>query len=462
MDTWKLPLDVLLHIISLARIKTKSRMVKTCRILHREGGKTLLRSCGVLLCTRNQIVSFLFFMRADPPGRFPSLRSFHLRAAEGLPMESEILLAGFFTELAERHSGLRTLRIHGYNLTGECSNDELARAVSRLRSITDLKLDFVSHSAWSIMRTAMLSRLVKADISVQDPVPFPESRTLVDIDLTHLLEGSCDTLQSFSFVGSHLNRIVTSRGPVYHRLQTLYHKAGEWLPEISHYITAFPALKSLSVAQEDSFLYAEGYASLRDVNQHYQHAHGSWPSLDYFWGTTQHLHALSLTCHVAHILLDDIDEEVHAEMLGAVLDDVRPVRVELASYALSNFRDLDWTGALCAQREPPMQFLKITMRLMGNEDDTLGEAIDAICAALASTSLRAFQLDIQCVGRPLMSYGRIEVMDLQTTAQSFQDACPSLEAVLIESDYFPDEKHRKARIGSASRCRRLLGPNGRV
>ncbi|KAI0689489.1 hypothetical protein C8T65DRAFT_107348 [Cerioporus squamosus] len=74
MERWKLHLDILLNIIAVADLETKSRMVKTCHILHREGGKTMLRSTDMELYTRRQIASFLLFMRADAPGRFRSLR----------------------------------------------------------------------------------------------------------------------------------------------------------------------------------------------------------------------------------------------------------------------------------------------------------------------------------------------------------------------------------------------------
>ncbi|KAI0689483.1 hypothetical protein C8T65DRAFT_107296 [Cerioporus squamosus] len=372
MERWKLHLDILLHIIFVADLETKSRMVKTCHILHRAGGKSMLRSTDVGLYTRRQIVSFLLFMRADAPGRFPSVRALRLDPRGAHPMESTMLMAAFFLELADRGSALRSLYIGGHNMTDEWSNEELVRAVSKLQSITDLTLDLLDHGSWNTLRNNMLSHLVRADLTLPVPDPFPIPPALVAVDLIQLLEDSRDTLQCLTLVGSHMHKIETRKGPVYPCLETLELK-GEWIPIAAHYITSFPALESLTVSQEHPLFLSDqadqAYGSVRRENKRYQRVRGSWPSLEYFMGTTQHLYLLGLNCHVYQVCLDDIDESVSATMMRAVLDDVRPVRLELASYANFNFLKSEWMEALCTLRDPQMTTLKIKIKLLGEAEE---------------------------------------------------------------------------------------------
>ncbi|RDX48496.1 hypothetical protein OH76DRAFT_1521078 [Lentinus brumalis] len=277
MVGWKLHIDILLDVLSAAELKTMSQMVKTCRSLHCEGGKALLRSTDVELYTRLQIMSFLLFMHADAPGRFPSLRALRLEPRVSLPMESAMLLAGFFVELAGRCSGLTSLHINGmHTLTHDRSNEEL----------------------WGTLR-----------------------------------------------------------------------------------------------------LSEEIYASIRGENKRYQSAHGSWPYMQRFVGITQHLYLLGLNCHIDQVYLKEINQDVSAELLQAVLNDTRPVDLELTSYANSNFLNSQWMKALCAPRSPQTTVLKITIKLLNHtEEDSLGAAIVAIRAAVVSLSLLGLRLYIERVG----------------------------------------------------------------
>ncbi|TFK79773.1 hypothetical protein K466DRAFT_667981 [Polyporus arcularius HHB13444] len=455
MDGWKLHIDILLDVLSVADLKTMSQMVKTCRALHREGGKALLRSTDVELHTRLQTMSFLLFMHADASGRFPSLRALRLQPRGALfgPTDWDgTLLVGFFLELAGRCSGLKSLLIEGgYTHTDEWLSEELARAVSKLRSLTDLTLSLVHDVFWNPLRTAMLSHLLRADLTIPAPVPMPP--TQVAIDLTHILEGSRYTLESITLMGSSRHKIVTRGGLVYPRLKTL-DLHGAWIPTTADYITSFPALKSLMVSDyRISRLSDEVYASVRGENKRYQRARGSWPYMHCFLGNTQHLYLLGLSCHVHQVYLNNITEDVSAAMLRAVLDDVRPVDLELTSYANSNFLNSQWMEALCAPRRPRMTVLKIKIMLLSlTEEDSLEHAMVAIRAAVASLSLLGLCLYIERAGFTAETKGPgmyANIMDLDAIAQGFKDASPSLRSVLVELDCRSDRPYSMAWRGLA-------------
>ncbi len=370
MEPYSIHTDVLLHIISVADIKTKSRVVKTCRSLYYEGGKALLKSTDVQLCTRRQIASFLFFMHGDAPGRFPSLRTLRLQSLPFPQEASDLPPASFFLVLGERATGLKTLEVEPSISMQKTACEELARAVPKLSSLTDLKAWLVDPE---VLQTAILSHLVRADIGIFPPHPMPG--TLVDLDLAHLLQGSRDTLESLTLVSSGHN-ICTTEGPAYTRLRTLRLK-GPWLPNVAHYMASFPALESISVSHDvpSNGDYTFNGEASREENKRYQRMHGSWPSLKYVSATPQHLHLLGLTCHVHHVCLHQIYDEVDLDVMRATLDDVRPVRIEMTSYTGGEFVRSQW---LSAPREPPLRHLKITISIECFEVQEVIDLDDAI------------------------------------------------------------------------------------
>ncbi|TFK85869.1 hypothetical protein K466DRAFT_664186 [Polyporus arcularius HHB13444] len=460
----RLNLDALLEILCLADLSTQSQIMKTCRVLYREGGKQLLRSNEVSIHTEMQLASFLSFMRADGYARFPHIRTLDLRPSEQTFSRTIEWLVEFFAELVVRKARLQGLSFQWIEdmlpLDGR-----LAASLAHMGTLTNLSIYYLDHPTWAILRT-MCSRLTKVKLVFSEVDNDFRAAPRDELDLIHLLEGSQATLESLTLTTSNLTAIVTSTGPVYPLMKDLTLKPESvWMPIASHYIQAFPNLRSFFIDDSNTLVDRPDVGSpqcvaTRATNRSYQQKHGSWKSLAYFHGEPRHLYTLALACRIDHLFIDEMRESADATILRALLADARPARLELGININANFTKADWVAALCELRTPQVQVLTIKLSVQG-EDEEMGleQTINAIYGIIASLPLIAFHLDIQRFewhpDEPCDTYG--DLMNLNDVADRLMAASPSMKTTLVTLDYPPSRKDIAVLAGCPDECDRLFG-----
>ncbi|KAI0688366.1 hypothetical protein C8T65DRAFT_674554 [Cerioporus squamosus] len=447
----RLNLDTLLEICCFAELSTQSQIMKTCRVLYREGGKQLVRRNQASIRTEVQLESFLSFMRAgaDEFARIPHLHDLDLHPREHTSSRATEWLVAFFADLVVWNSRLQSLTF-GWSHDGLPVDGRLAASIAQLSTLTNLSIYYVDHPTWAILRT-MRSRLIDVELEFSEVHHhFRAAAPKDDLDVIHLLEGSQSTLESLTLTTSNLTALVTSTGPVYPRMKELTLKPSSVLTIIaSHYIQAFPNLRILHIDDSESWIDRPDVGSpqcvaRRATNRSYQREHGSWDSLAYFQGEARHLYSLGLTCRIEFLFIDEMSESVDAMVIRAMLADARPTRLEL--HVNANFVKDDWVAALCEPRTPQFQVLTIKLGVEG-EDEEIGleVVIDAIYGIIASLPL---------VARPRDTYG--DLMDLHVVAERLLDASPSMKTSLVTLEYPPSRPHVAVLAGCPEECRRLF------
>ena len=370
----RLDLDVLLEIFRFSDMATQSQIMKTCRILSREGGQLLVRRNKVSLSTDVEMESFLRFMRADGHARIPHLRTLALHSSvvhtSSQTTEMRITL---LSDLVRWNTGLK-------RLTCECTNDDLpldlrlARSIAQLTTLTNLSIYYVDHPTWAILQS-MRSRLTDAHIqfyNADHDIRAPPSH---ELDLMRFLQGSRKTLRSLWLEVSNLTAIVTSAGPVYPCMRELDIKsATPWISVASHLIQAFPRLEVLDIEDDETWASRPDVDSpqcvaSRAANRTYQQAHRSWKRLTYFRGEARHLYSLAPTCRIQHLFIDEIGLSVDATVLRAMLADARPTILKLGLNVNEHFLREDWLSALCEPRTPQVQVITVKMGLRGEQEE---------------------------------------------------------------------------------------------
>ncbi|RDX47261.1 hypothetical protein OH76DRAFT_1557909 [Lentinus brumalis] len=464
-----LNLDALLEVFCRTNMSTQSQIMKTCRVLYREGGKQLVRQNVVSLRTEAQLASFLLFMRADGLSRMPYIRALTVGSKGHKSSQAIEWLVELFAELVACASGLQKLSYHCVH-KNPAMDGRLAAHIASMTTLTVLSVSRMDHPTWAILQH-IRSRLTTAHFEFADE-EFDDSVPPSDhVDLVHLLEGSRTTLESLTVHGSHFNVITTTTGPAYPRMAELdLNLETLWMPVASHYMQSFPNLRFLRI--EDSGVSMDGRpaigspqcAALRASNRSYQQEYGSWRLLDLFAGQAQHLYPLGLTCRIEHLIIYDSDtsyEEVDATILRAMLSDARPTRLDLVcSFTVTTFMKEDWVAALIEARTPQIKHLTIKIDIiLGDVDEEMERAIDVMYDIVASLSgLTAFHLDIsRCFyrpGDPWDTYGH--TMDVYAVANRFMEASPSMIAALVTLHY-PPRPSVHARAGCSDACNRLFG-----
>ncbi len=160
--------DVLLEILSFADRTTGSRIMKTCRVLYREGARPLLKQHRVCLHGGEaQLVSFLRFTRANPPLSFRSFPALVLGpnlSKRGLSDKVGKDLRDFFEALAaSEYTNLRGLSL--FKAEKLLANHSLATAIAQLTSLKFLSMGESVGAQGSLLLRRPRSSLTSPDIT---------------------------------------------------------------------------------------------------------------------------------------------------------------------------------------------------------------------------------------------------------------------------------------------------------
>ncbi|KAI0686212.1 hypothetical protein C8Q76DRAFT_762049 [Earliella scabrosa] len=315
-----LDLDVLLMIQALADRQTVSRMMQTCRALHKAGERILLRD--VTLSSGPSTDSFARFMLVEGTNRLPLLHCLTLTGTDpgGDSLKNLFLrlrLQPTFTSLTLHHPEQMLSTSIG-----------LGSAIAALTSITNLAvLDTGTHTL--AMLRAMCSKVVTARISTQEGGYW---NMLALCDITQTLPCSRSSLETLraswpARPGPYDDAQPLATRPCYPRLRSLVLES-PFPPVTMDYSRAYPNLASLAIYGIHDMFEFHGHRR-RNREQQEQELTWSWRSLREFRGSILVLYVLGLTCHVRRICVDDFDHQPNGVLLQTVLSDTRPSHLEL-------------------------------------------------------------------------------------------------------------------------------------
>ena len=316
-----------------------SKIMQTCRSFYCDGARYLVADLVEIQSDEiSQVESFVSFMMADHPHRFPFLRTLALslnsRAIERACWDNRLaathsLLRDLFISLSAFGTNFTTLILRdAESILGAHPN--LLDAIASLPQVRMLSIDYVDqHSRRMLRRFA--SSVVSACLTMPTVAAHPrmsgEAR-----DLTLLLHASQSTLEKLE-----VSNCASFDGPQFPRMASLTLVSQQSL--CTHrYAHAFPNLHILDVvaaniagldSADRTFPRLSG---LRDENVALQRVHGTWKSLQEVYGTPSILYVLGITCPV--VRLGIFSEPGHNPMepryLRQVIHDAKPRHLAVA------------------------------------------------------------------------------------------------------------------------------------
>ena len=456
-------LDVLLQIAALAEKTTQSRMMKTCRILNKEGARKLLKE-EVWLTSERHLASFILFMLADRMVRFAALRNLRLELKD-ISRNTGAMLSDLFVELSTAaNTRLQVLRLVGNLEDVLLAHPRLSEGIAHLTTLESITMSNIGPQGSTLLMKSR-SSLSSASLLFNKEVLYSNVYRALpqDFDPLRLLRGSGNTLKTLTLCDGCFT--LTPNIAVYPRLTTLTVE-GLWLPYVPVLHRAFPNLNRITTyfGMPDTPLEIPSIgdsADYREANRTYQLDHGSWPAFTSFHGPSRDLYILGLLCPIRYINLDQPrGDRVEATRLQTILSDTCPTHLVLSAYLQPNdtFLSEQWMAALFQTRTPPLRALDVTIKVYqldyDDEDDMLDDALvsdlasalfgatgsssslcakNNFCDALESSSLSAFRLTIKGVERPEEDEIEpfIQDLDVEELAYRFQDAAQSLEVVSV-------------------------------
>lgn len=263
--------DILLHIVFLADTATQSRMMKTCRLLYRNGAREVLRKPHISIYTEKRLISFLRFMHADPTVRMPCLHELLLDIRTGISSDTGRSLANLFLGLGEcERPALRYLHLSSSKILF-LHKLELSRAVGHLHSLDTVYIDSAGIQAAAVLQLlSRYSALRTASISFCEDLLTFQSAKAERLDPLHLLRYSKNTLTNLEIENWFL---VTPTITIYPHMTTLT-LSGEWIPATPKLRRAFPNLSRMSIYGGPNIPELE-YESRRASNRDDQLIHGT-------------------------------------------------------------------------------------------------------------------------------------------------------------------------------------------
>ncbi|EIW56513.1 uncharacterized protein TRAVEDRAFT_49341 [Trametes versicolor FP-101664 SS1] len=413
--------DILLHILDLASKDLVRTLMQTCRMFHEHGTKYLLKD-GVSLTTDKQIMSFMLFVGSDS-GRERQcillLRELTLsrRRCTDDAQDSDlvqfhedtagIFLRGFFTAISSFGCLLRLTIYDSEEVLG--LHPALPEAIAGLPTLTYLSVSSAGPCTVRMLK-ALRSTLFYANIGIgPEPWDIGNELTLEDQNPMWLLHRSQDTLRELDTTFS----TSASDSPIYPHATVLNLDYFD-IPQMQHYVRAFPNLRVLTTKDYCSRSRGESGGEDLDMrraqNQNEQDRLGTWPSLERFRGTVTNLYLLGLRCPVGTLYLDQDGERFDPTMLHAVLGDACPRRLQL------RFDGGDWLADpdfLATFAHPGVQALKRFDLIVNLQKEDRGMDISVALdpAVLASRivvplkNLVAFWLCLDCSWIRYVTYG---------------------------------------------------------
>ncbi|KAI0741593.1 hypothetical protein C8Q80DRAFT_1109758 [Daedaleopsis nitida] len=296
----RLPHDVLLVISSYCDRRTLSALILTCRDLHAGCAKYVLAG-PVVLTGSSQVVSFIYFMRAQRSRRWRHLRS--------LTLAHEPISPSIAAELARvipRASHLETLEFESAeSLLGV--HPDLPLAFAAVKSIKHI----VIHEAYQHtcrMLEAMHWPLETATLikTVYRPGWF-ESTKLARMHPASLLRNSRSTLKSLVYRSWTERNELLLTYPVFPELRSLIID-GTWCPVPAQWGVTYPNLQDLSVHTIDSHFMETNefddilaHVATRQSNLDGFNGQSYWTHLESFEGDILDLYLLGLPCRIRSV-----------------------------------------------------------------------------------------------------------------------------------------------------------------
>ncbi|CDO68781.1 hypothetical protein BN946_scf184989.g47 [Trametes cinnabarina] len=366
----------------------------TCNLLNAEAAKEILRR-GVSISGEEKILSFLRFMaRGSPNGRLPHLRELSIYPDHyGLSLFTASLLAHLLRCMA--HLGrLTTLNIGGIERL-LASHPALVPTLAHfsIKHLTVGQVGILGQRLLAAMRSQLTT--VRVDFLSND-IRFSNRNDEVcpDANPMWLLLHSQHSLHELWISAS----TSAPNGPRYPNMASLSLITSD-TPRISHYIHAFPNLKTLYTDIEKDW--EEDSNPQRLLNQREQELYGTWTRLESYDGDTCTLYYLGLKCPINSIKVLDTENQCDPSMLKALLVDARPRDLWLRIQSTDLVFDDVFIEALTQESSQHLRkfylsilLLRCDMREEVDLDDVLDAVVTDILAALPL--LIIFKIRILC------------------------------------------------------------------
>ncbi|KAI0757174.1 hypothetical protein C8Q80DRAFT_81943 [Daedaleopsis nitida] len=397
--------DILLAIMAVSRRPAVAQMMSTCSTLYHSGAQHLLRP-PVAIVSDKQLTSFCFFMLAR--AKRTCFRYFRaLILSTGLLHETT---ARDLVVILRRASHLESLVLL-YTPDFLRSDPELADAIAGIQSLRHLEVHEVTGSACELLR-AMRAPLVSLKLTfgyvLVEGVPevFYESIDPDELPEYHpvaLLTSVAPTLEALSV--TYRNTAGTEMwGPaaptVYPHLATL-ELQDEW-PLMRPYIRAFPNVRALTIESNRAEYEAELGSMLewfeenRQVNMEDQLVNARWDHLEEYSGAVIGLYLAGVACRIPRVKLLLVEDE-HLDLLGPVLDDAKPVQLDVTVRGLL-FDNTERSICTVLRRDgcASLTRLSLTVQVCIQDRDRLVQnSLDNLLAALQVLPLEYFELKLE-------------------------------------------------------------------
>ncbi|EIW56384.1 uncharacterized protein TRAVEDRAFT_59520 [Trametes versicolor FP-101664 SS1] len=393
--------DILLEVAAASSWDTSAALLDTCRFLHLEGPRVLLRS-PVRLDTEETLLRFLAFLRRALDGRrYQSVREIHL----ALDAMAAATSSGLVSALTLMHN-LSSLGIHESERLF-CAFPSLLHATAALTSLRKLRLrgggehtlKFLrsSQSKFTSVHTSFHGENYVSGLFDQRVTLQPQYHPAV------LLDNSRYTLQDLKCERWHTHSdVMPDPRLVYPDMRRLTMNYTSFPPITGSLIRAYPKLTYLSIhtgegdCSEDAYE-DDRYAGYREKNVLTQALPGcSWMQLDEYVGPLVDCYVLGLTCVIERLELRSLHPGHHF-MLGTVLSCARPRHLVFTSWPSLLEPSIEPSDAFYGRGTSRLESLTLNCRLSGYE---MGECVDVaemlegLMASLGHAPLRSLKLTI--------------------------------------------------------------------
>ncbi|KAI0374342.1 hypothetical protein BV20DRAFT_961482 [Pilatotrama ljubarskyi] len=392
-----LNLDILLDVMHFCDRPTKSRLSRTCKVLHEHAPWFLLEGT-VKIGDRAQLKSFHRILSVDGFSRTSFLRDLQLEGENDPDLPASF--GGHLVSILQHSAHLEALSIsHVECVAVSCPGTSfLCDALSHLATLRHLRIRDAGLLARDLVATLQLP-LVSMDLEYQeddpDPPSDPELQSMGDIweELLRdheipdwhpalVCEQMAPTLEKLAA------RFINPRSPyvpwadlglrTYANLHTLV-LYDDW-PFARPWIISCPHLRYLTVRSlrwdpQDRDLYVlSDWEPHRQLNLDDQRAHGSWTALEEYSGdNVVALYLCGLTCRIPRLVLsEDLDED-GLVMFREILCEAKPADLVFQVAEVANtLGDPDGEGGiatLLCQNGAGSYIENLDFRLsMGTED----------------------------------------------------------------------------------------------
>lgn len=338
--------DVLLEVAAASSWDTSAALLDTCRFLHLEGPRVLLRS-PVRLNTEETLLRFLAFLRhALDSRRYKAVRELHLDIHGIAAATSSRLISAL--SLMHNLSSLRICESERL-LGGAPGVPGLLRATAALTSLRKVRLLGAGKHTLMFLRSSKSKfTSVYTSFHGESYIPGVFVTTNPQCHPAALLVNSRYTLQDLECEHWHIHPdVMPNPDLVYPDMRRLTMNYTSFPLAIGSLLRAYPKLTYLSIhsgegdIDEEAYGYAdERYADYREKKVLTQALPGcSREQLDEYFGPLVDCYVVGLTCPIERLELRSMNPG-HHYMLDPVLCSARPRHLVLRSWP-SYFEDED-------------------------------------------------------------------------------------------------------------------------